>query len=103
MTSMDNWEGRMNSLVQTQQSLESFLEALRNQYEQSRPSSILAGSLDTHITGELWERRAISLVDQELLPSNALLAALLLRQIEFNKTVIEMLTDLDYRKSEPAP
>ena len=98
---MDNWERGMETLERMQQSLERFLEALRNQYEQARPSSILPGSLDTHITGELWERYAISLVDQELLHPNALLAALLLRQIEFNKTVIQMLTDLDHRKSEP--
>ena len=103
MTSMDNWERGMEALDRTQQSLERFLEALRNHYEQARPSSILPGSLDTHITGELWERIAISQVDQGRLPSNALLAGLLLRQIEFNKTVIQMLTDLDYRKSEPVP
>ena len=98
MTSMDNWERGMESLEQTQQSLQAFLQTLCNHHEQVRPGR---RPLQGYITDEIGPGGTISLVDNNTLHPNALLAALLHRQIEFNKTVIQMLTDLDYRKSEP--
>ena len=101
MTPPDSWDTRMEILNRTQLSLENFLQVLSNHHDEVRPS--YQGRLDRYIGDELGPGGTITMVEDKRLHPNALLAALLYRQIEFNKTVIQMLTDLDHRKSEPAP
>ncbi len=97
---MDNWERRMEILGRYQQFFESWLK--------------IAESMSSDQASEQFEQ---SLTDDEVPDGLGLYlrrqnhnpwlfmkaySVILRRQIEFNKTVMEMLTDLDHRKAEPS-
>ena len=93
---MDNWELRMETLKKEQQVIAGFLQVIDNQHELLRPDRPLGQILKGQGPGAI-----LTMVEENSLHPNALLAAILLHQIEFNENVIAMLTDLDHRKAEP--
>ncbi len=98
---MDNWERRMEILGGYQQFFESWLKIAESmssdwdseRFEQSLTDNEVPDGLDRYLGQQRHNpwlfMKAYSVI--------------LRRQIEFNKTVMEMLTDLDHRKAEPSP
>ena len=99
MTSCDDWQRSMEILEGYQQFFESWLkisdsmssERFGEHFEQSLTNNEVPDGFD------------VQLLRQNHDPSLFIKAysVILRRQIDFNATVIEMLTDLDHRKSEP--
>lgn len=103
MTSKDQWEIRMNALDDNEEELVELRTALDALL--SVPPSV-GGQEDLK---NRLKRASISpeVVDAVLASNNpgarnalSILAHMLAKQIEFNRQVKQMLTDLDYRKSE---
>ena len=96
-----DWDKYMEALNQEQDFLEKLVGALKAQLKEGDPplsplfSTILSHGTNLHPGGI-----AVVIGNREALPQ-LLPIVIAVRQIEFNKTVISMLTDLDYRKSEP--
>lgn len=101
MTAKDNWERRMEILEGYQQFFESWLKI-----SESMSSDWVSEQFEQSLTdNEVPDGLARYLGQQSHNPWLFMKAysVIFRRQIEFNKTVIEMLTDLDHRKSEPVP
>ncbi len=92
---MDNWEERMEVLNQQQQAIEKFIQVVYNHHDHLRPGRPLDQIVKTQAPGVI-----LTMVENNALHHYALLAAIQIHQIEFNKAVIAMLTDLDNRKVE---
>ena len=101
MTAKDNWERRMEILEGYQQFFESWLKIsesmssdwVSEQFEQSLTDNEVPDGLGRYLEQQSHNPRLFMKA----------YSVIFRRQIEFNKNVIEMLTDLDHRKSEPVP
>ena len=88
-----DWENLINILNQQQEYLQEFVRAGKAKQEQSRPGYPYDLERDRPST-------ILDGVESHHFHPTVPLMAIASAQIEFNKTVITMLTDLDNRKSE---
>lgn len=94
-----DWDQLAEKLDDEQARLERMLDLIRAEHESME--SVKWGSVETF--DELVEgdpRHVVSGASNEWLTRNAPLGYVLGRQMEFNRTVMSMLTDLDHRKVE---
>lgn len=94
MASEGYWEVGMELLEKHQENLQAWVDALRGRVERTpfARSDLRRFSSPDDI---------LSMVEKEEVPADAILLVVLESQASFNKTVTDMLTDLDHRKSEP--
>ena len=86
-----DWENLINTLNKQQEYLQEFVRVGQNLQDQYRPGF--------HLTWRGFQPGAIlAMVESKSLHPTAPLMAMASAQIEFNKTVINMLTDLDIRE-----
>ncbi len=91
----DNWERNIEALEKAQQHFRDLKRVLVDEHETLRPGQNLENILKLDLPGALFQ-----MVQSNQVAPYALLVDVLARQVEFNQTVIAMLTDLDHRKKE---
>lgn len=92
-----DWDKYMDSLKENQENLEAIQKALSDpDVIEARPGNMRTSQTRTFTPIE----NAIINSWTETRPSHPLIGMIINSQISFNKSLIDMLTDLDYRKSE---
>ena len=96
----EQWDRRMEILNGVQTYLDSFYSAIEQEREAQRPGSSSAKELSEHP----FPRTALLSIASNHATQNTALGMALLHQMQFNQTVIQMLTELDHRKADsPTP
>ena len=101
MTTKDEqWDHRMEILNEVQTYLESFCSAIEKDLEAARPGSGSVKECSEHPRPGV----VLQSINDKHFTKNTALGMALLHQMRFNRTVIQMLTDLDHRKADaPTP
>lgn len=91
-----DWDELMTTLNAQQEYLQAIVRASKEEQERERPGTDFDGILSSK------PRILFNLVKNNQAHPSMPLAAMASAQIEFNRAVITLLTDLDHRKSEPS-